>query len=46
LDKTQVPHELFEYPSGGHNITGASFATAMQRTVEFFRTHFPTATNQ
>ncbi len=37
LDATQVAHELFEYPTGGHNITGASFTTAMQRTVEFYK---------
>lgn len=37
LDKTTVPHELFEYPSGGHNISGSSFTVAMQRSVEFFK---------
>lgn len=37
LDKTSVPHELHEYASGGHNISGASFNQAMQRTVEFFK---------
>ena len=37
LDKTKVTHELWEYPSGGHNITGSSFSLAMQRTVEFFK---------
>ena len=36
LDKTSIPHELNEYPSGGHNFTGASFSSAMQKTVEFF----------
>lgn len=36
LDETVVPHELFEYPSGGHNLTGESFNLAMQRTVEFY----------
>ncbi len=36
LDKTSIPHELHEYPNGGHNIEGSSFTTAMQRTVEFF----------
>jgi dipeptidyl aminopeptidase/acylaminoacyl peptidase len=36
LDKTNVPHELWEYPSGGHNIDGVSFNQAMQHTVEFF----------
>lgn len=37
LDKTKVPHELFEYNSGGHNISGESFNTAMQRTSDFFK---------
>jgi dipeptidyl aminopeptidase/acylaminoacyl peptidase len=37
LDKTGIPHQLFEYQSGGHNISGSSFITAMQRTVEFFK---------
>ncbi|OGH06571.1 MAG: hypothetical protein A2W22_02830 [Candidatus Levybacteria bacterium RBG_16_35_11] len=36
LDKTTIPHELIEYSSGGHNISGASFNQAMQNTVEFF----------
>ncbi len=36
LDKTTVAHELNEYSSGGHNITGGSFTQAMQKTVEFF----------
>ena len=36
LDNTSVPHELNEYPSGGHNITGDNFIQAMQKTVEFF----------
>lgn len=37
LDKTSVPHELYEYSSGGHNISGASFVTAMERTVQFYK---------
>lgn len=37
LDKTSVSHELFEYPNGGHNLTGNSFSVAMNRTVDFFR---------
>lgn len=37
LDKTKVVHELHEYPSGGHNITGPSFVAAMQNTIEFFK---------
>lgn len=37
LDQTTtIPHELFEYPDGGHNISGTSFTTAMDRTVKFF----------
>jgi dipeptidyl aminopeptidase/acylaminoacyl peptidase len=35
LDETSVPHQLFEYPSGGHNITGSSFSQAMRRTTDF-----------
>ncbi len=37
LDKTSVVHALYEYPSGGHNISGSSFGTAMQRTVDFYK---------
>ncbi len=37
LDKTTIPHELWEYPSGGHNIDGVSFNQAMAHTVEFFK---------
>lgn len=37
FDKSTLPHELYEYPSGGHNISGASFGTAMQRTVDFYK---------
>ena len=36
LDNTSIPHELFEYTFGGHNITGSSFNKAMERTVEFY----------
>jgi len=39
LDATSVTHELQEYSSGGHNLTGGSFTQAMQKTVEFFKTH-------
>jgi len=39
LDATSIVHELYEYPSGGHNLTGSSFTQAMQRTVEFYRRH-------
>lgn len=37
LDKTKVIHELHEYPSGGHNISGNSFNDAMANTVEFYK---------
>ena len=36
LDQTSVLHQLFEYPTGGHNIEDPSFSTAMARTVAFF----------
>ncbi len=36
LNKTKIPHELQEYSSGGHNISGSAFNQAMQNTVEFF----------
>lgn len=39
LNQTAEPHQLYEYPSGGHNISGSSFSLAMQRTVEFFDDH-------
>lgn len=39
LDSTTVPHQLYEYSSGGHNISGANFSTAMQRTSTFFKQH-------
>jgi dipeptidyl aminopeptidase/acylaminoacyl peptidase len=37
LNQTSVPHEFYEYQSGGHNIQGESFTLAMQRTVAFFK---------
>lgn len=37
MDNTNVVHELYEYKSGGHNISGASFSVAMSRTVDFFK---------
>lgn len=36
LDKTDVPHQLYKYETGGHNIEEPSFSIAMRRTVEFF----------
>ena len=37
LEETSIPHELNEFPDGGHNITDPSFTPAMQKTVEFFK---------
>lgn len=37
FDKTSVPHQMYEYPSGGHNISGSSFTQAMEHTVEFYK---------
>ncbi len=37
LEEEKIPHELKEYSSGGHNITGASFTQAMKNTVEFYK---------
>ncbi len=39
LNETTIPHELFEYETGGHNISGSNFNVAMKRTVEFFNFH-------
>lgn len=39
LDNTAISHQLFEYPSGGHNLTGNSFTQAMQRSVDFYKTY-------
>lgn len=39
LNVKNIPHEVHLYPSGGHNISGVSFSTAMQRTVDFFKLH-------
>lgn len=39
LDAASVQTELYEYPTGGHNITGSSFNQAMQRTADFYKKH-------
>lgn len=39
LDSTNIVHELNEYPSGGHNISGNTFSQAMQETVDFYSKH-------
>jgi len=37
LSENNKTYEYFEYPGGGHNITGVYFNQAMSKTVEFFR---------
>lgn len=37
LDSADIDHKLFEYPSGGHNLTSPAFNSAMQRTVDFYK---------
>lgn len=37
LDASTVPHEVYEYETGGHNIIGGSFVSAMERTVAFYK---------
>jgi len=36
MDQTVLIHELNEYPTGGHNISGNAFTESMQNTVRFF----------
>lgn len=35
LDDTSIPHQLYEYKTGGHNISNGAFGTAMERTADF-----------
>lgn len=37
LTEEGVTHEFYEYPTGGHNISGPSFTNAMENTVNFFK---------
>ena len=37
LDGSGIKHDLNEYQSGGHNLTGTSFNQAMQKTIDFFK---------
>ncbi len=39
LDATAVIHEFNEFPSGGHNISGQNFNSAMDKTITFFDTY-------
>ena len=40
LLETTLKHEINEYSTGGHNISGSSFDKAMQNTVDFFKRTF------
>jgi hypothetical protein len=37
LSAYPIDHYIFEYASGGHNLTGSSFTKAMEETVKFFK---------
>jgi dipeptidyl aminopeptidase/acylaminoacyl peptidase len=37
LSNNSVAYEKHEYPSGGHNIEGGNFSSAMQDTVAFYK---------
>lgn len=39
LEKAGVNYALFEYQSGGHNLTGSTFAIAVQRSADFYLTN-------
>lgn len=39
LDNTSIPHELFEYGSGGHNLTGTTFSSAIDRSASFLTSY-------
>lgn len=37
LDREKIMHEYYEYPQGGHNISGSAFNSAIERTIKFFK---------
>jgi len=37
LNNANIPHQLFEYQTGGHNITGTAFDQAILHTIDFFK---------
>lgn len=37
LKAAGIEYEFYSYSSGGHNLSGSVFGTAMQRTVKFYR---------
>ncbi|OGG08884.1 hypothetical protein A2154_04075 [Candidatus Gottesmanbacteria bacterium RBG_16_43_7] len=40
FDHTSIPHELYEYATGGHNLTGEAYNQAMERSIRFYRQQF------
>jgi len=46
LDKTDVPHELNEFASGGHNISGGPFNQAMGKTIDFYKKYLNEDANE
>ncbi len=42
LQAANQPVELYEYQNGDHNIAAPHFSPAMQRSIEFFKTHLLT----
>ena len=41
LTQAGINHQLVEYDSGGHNINGLSFNSAMAATTDWFKTYLP-----
>lgn len=39
LQSANIEYELKEYQTGGHNLTGQTFNSAMQDTVSFYKKH-------
>lgn len=39
LEQNDISHEVIEYPTGGHNLSGITFVTAMENTVTFYKRH-------
>lgn len=40
FEMENIPHEFFRYESGGHNISGSAFSTAMQSVANFFQSEY------
>lgn len=46
LRATETAYEFHTYSVGGHNLSGAAFGTAMERTVRFLEKHLDTSGRQ